>query len=147
MSDKYVKQRQQFDFWVGKWDATWGEDGQGVNIVEKILDGMVILENFDGRPSIDLAGKSVSMWNVEKSKWAQTWVDNKGNYLDFAGGWDDEKERMVLVRDGIVDGQSVRQRMIWHNIAANTFDWNWEQSKDDGETWQVLWQIRYERQT
>ena len=29
----------QFDFWLGEWDCTWGDDGAGRNRVERILDG------------------------------------------------------------------------------------------------------------
>jgi hypothetical protein len=37
----------QFDFWLGKWDCTWEEDGQGSNRIEHILDGKIIQENFE----------------------------------------------------------------------------------------------------
>jgi hypothetical protein len=35
--------------------------------------------------------------------------------------------------------------MVWYNIGRDQFDWNWERSDDEGQTWQVLWQIRYTR--
>jgi hypothetical protein len=34
--------------------------------------------------------------------------------------------------------------MVWYNVNNDSFDWNWERSRD-GEEWNVLWQIRYER--
>ena len=32
----------QFDFWLGLWNCTWGENGKGSNLVKRILDGKVI---------------------------------------------------------------------------------------------------------
>ena len=72
----------QFDFWLGEWDCAWGEDGKGSNRIERILDGKVIQENFDGS---DFLGISVSVWDSHRKLWCQTWVDNSGAYLDFTG--------------------------------------------------------------
>jgi hypothetical protein len=133
----------QFDFWVGEWDLTWGENGKGINSIEKIMDGCVIRENFDGTPSIKLKGTSVSTFNKQSGKWQQTWVDNSGGYLDFEGGFQDEK--MILSRELVKGGKKLMQRMVWFNISENEFDWNWERSEDEGESWTVLWSIHYTR--
>lgn len=36
-----------FDFWLGDWNVYW-EDKRGTNRINKILDGAVIQENFEG---------------------------------------------------------------------------------------------------
>jgi len=132
----------QFDFWLGRWDLTWGEDGSGVNRIERIMEGAVILENFEvGDPA--LKGMSLSVFSKEDNRWHQTWVDNSGSYLDFAGDFKDG--RMTLTRDGMVQGQRVRQRMVWFEITENALEWNWERSDDEGGTWKVLWNIHYRR--
>ncbi|WKZ47715.1 MAG: hypothetical protein QY306_18075 [Anaerolineales bacterium] len=130
----------QFDFWLGEWDVTWGEDGKGTNRIERILDGKIIRETFDGG---GLQGLSFSAYDTERSLWCQTWVDNTGSYLDFTGKF--EEERMILSRDAIVKGEACKQRMVWYNIDTNRFNWNWERSDDGGVTWRVLWQIKYVR--
>jgi hypothetical protein len=130
----------QFDFWLGKWDVTWGEDNKGSNHVLRIMDEKIIQENFDAP---DLKGMSVSSYDPERKLWCQTWVDNSGTYLDFTGKFEDGK--MTLVRDAIVRGEACRQRMVWYNIEAGQFDWNWERSDDGGQTWRTLWQIKYTR--
>ena len=134
-----------FDFWLGDWDATWGEDQHGTNRVTAILDHAVILENFDGRPSTPLIGMSTSVYNVPLGKWQQTWVDNQGGYLDFIGEFADGK--MILARRANLNGRSVLQRMVWYDITPDRFEWNWERSTDEGQTWQVLWAIHYVRST
>ncbi|MGH9580349.1 MAG: hypothetical protein ACRD2R_05090 [Terriglobales bacterium] len=72
-------------------------------------------------------------------------MDNSGSYLDFVGEFSEGK--MVLSREAVGrDGKKFLQRMVWFNINAEKFDWNWESSRDGGETWQVAWAIHYTRQ-
>ena len=129
-----------FDFWLGEWDCTWSEDGKATNHILRMMDGKVIQENFSAP---DLQGMSVSVYDPERKVWCQTWVDNSGSYLDFTGNYADG--RMILTRAAIVRGEVCQQRMVWYNIEANEFDWNWERSDDGGNTWRVLWQIKYKR--
>jgi hypothetical protein len=130
----------QFDFWLGEWNVTWGEAGKGTNRIERILDGKIIQENFSAP---DLHGISVSAYDRERGLWCQTWVDNNGTYLDFTGKFEDGK--MILGRDAIVKGQACKQRMVWYDIQENKLEWNWERSDDNGQTWRVLWEIHYTR--
>jgi hypothetical protein len=136
---------RQFDFWLGDWDVTWGDGERGRNQVTAILDGRVVLENFDGQPASPLRGMSVSVYNPALGLWQQTWVDNQGNYWAFAGRFADG--RMVLSTEVLRDGRSVRLRMVWFNLGPAALDWNWERSNDGGQTWTVLWQLHYARRS
>lgn len=131
---------RQFDFWLGEWDLTWGEDGKATNHVLRVMNKEIIQENFTAP---ELQGMSVSAYDRERGVWCQTWVDSTGAYLDFTGIFEDGK--MILVRDAIVRGETCKQRMVWFNIEANHFDWNWERSDDYGTTWCTLWEIKYKR--
>ena len=133
----------QFDFWVGEWDLTWPDSGRGTNIITKDYDGYVITEHFDGAPSMEFQGMSVSVFNSKIGKWQQTWVDNQGGYLDFVGGFKDGV--MDLRRVAVENGDSVTYRMLWHNITADSLDWIWQKSHDSGVQWQDLWPIHYVR--
>jgi len=137
------EEASQFDFWMGEWDLTWADGGKGSNHITKILGGCVIHEAFDGTPSMPLKGISVSTFDVSAGLWKQTWVDNSGGYLDLVGGM--EGDRMILVRDAVLEGKPVKHRMVFYNIAENALDWNWERSEDNGATWTVLWKIHYQR--
>jgi len=132
----------QFDFWVGEWDASWGDDLHGVNRISKRWD-RVIVEEFDGRPGMELQGTSVSVFDPNSKLWKQTWVDNDGSYLDFTGGFADGK--MTLSRSAQKNGKTIHQRMVWHDITPDAFKWNWERSLDEGKNWEVMWQINYTR--
>ena len=73
---------RQFDFWLGEWDCTWHQDGLehvGTNSVYADLGGMVVVENFDGRPSLDYQGLSYSVYDRKAHCWKQTWVDSEGS--------------------------------------------------------------------
>ena len=136
---------RQFDFWLGEWDCSWDVgDGRHVatNSVYLDLDGKVVVESFDGRPSLDLQGLSFSVYDRSAGCWKQTWVDTEGSYLDFAGSF--ENGVMELRRNGEVDGAPALFRMRWENIERDSLDWSWQRS-DDGETWTSLWEIEYRR--
>jgi len=130
----------EFDFWLGNWELTWGENDRATNHIEYILNGATIQENFKGD---EYKGMSVSVFSKEDNCWHQTWVDSSGSYLDFVGEFANGK--MILARDGIVEGKTVKQRMVWYDIAETKFQWNWERSDDEGTTWRVLWHIQYQR--
>ncbi|HBX66640.1 MAG TPA: hypothetical protein DEG32_10965, partial [Balneolaceae bacterium] len=46
-----LEANQYFDFWVGEWELSWtdnqGNPGAGTNTIEKVLDDVVIQENFE----------------------------------------------------------------------------------------------------
>ena len=144
-----LPEQKQLDFWVGEWDLTWpgeraNEIGHGTNSIKRILDGCVVQENFSGGESMHLRGSSISTFDSRSNQWKQTWVDNEGGYLDFAGQF--KSGQMILQREAIrADGSKVLQRMVWKNISANEFDWSWEASGDGGKTWHVNWPIHYKR--
>lgn len=134
----------QFDFWVGEWNLTWNDSLHGTNVITKEYGDCVIHEHFNGNPGAKFTGMSVSTYNKRKGKWQQTWVDDQGGYLDFAGGM--VGDSMILSREAAgKDGNKFLQRMVWYNIAENSFDWNWEKSTDEGKNWTVNWKIHYER--
>jgi len=132
----------QFDFWLGEWDLTWSDSLKGSNTINKIMNGCVILEQFDGHPAMEFRGMSVSVFGND-GKWHQTWVDNQGGYLDFDGGFSDGK--MILSRQATRGSETILQRMVFFNISENELDWDWQRSDDDGRTWKSLWKIHYDR--
>ena len=134
---------RQFDFWLGEWDVSWGEGQGGTNRVDKILDGKVIRERFDGNPALPFRGMSLSVYDARAELWRQTWVDSEGNYWSFKGRFADG--RMTLATEVEVEDKLVLLRMVFFDIAADELDWNWERSEDGGRSWELRWHIRYKR--
>jgi hypothetical protein len=131
------------DFWIGSWDVSW-DGGHGTNTIRRILGDRVIEETFhgiDADGSFD--GRSLSVRDVADGRWRQTWVDSNGAYLHFVGVEADG--RIAFQRDAIIDGATGFQRMIWLDVTAKTLRWQWQRSRNGGTSWELLWEIHYER--
>jgi hypothetical protein len=134
---------RQLDFWVGNWEVSWvdakGETQTGANSVTIEKDGCVIEENFK-IPGFE--GNSLSIYHKPYGGWRQAWVDNQGGFFDLTGGPDAEGFKLTMVR---LKDQAPHLRMIWRNIEADSLDWHWQGSKDEGTTWEDSWHLHYER--
>jgi hypothetical protein len=133
-----------FDFWLGEWQVTWNDGRErGRNSIAREYGGNVVYERFDGRPGIDLVGMSVSVYREAVDRWVQTWVDDSGNYFALQGGMEDGE--MILLGEQSGPRGRVSLRMRFSEIEDDRFTWRWESSKDDGETWDTLWELAYKR--
>jgi len=139
---------RQLDFWVGEWNLEWdlpdGKTGSGTNIITQTPFGdCVITENFDGAPTQQFKGMSVSTYHKPASMWRQTWVDDQGGYFALYGGAQaDGTFKLDMTRLG--DSAPYR-RMIWKDIKANSLTWHWQGHGVDETEWKDLWVIRYTR--
>jgi len=140
---------QFFDFWEGKWEATWKEGenvGKGQNELTWIHGGKVLQENFEilKGQSKGFVGGSLSVFQPQTNTWRQAWADAQGGYYDFIGGFEEDK-RIFKTRPKAVNGDVIVQRMVFHDIEKDAFTWDWEISQNGGETWNLSWRIFYTR--
>ncbi len=137
-----------FDFWLGKWNATWTEAGvacHGTNTITKTMNDKFIHESFhilDGA-SKGFVGESFSVLDKADNTWKQTWIDSDGSYLDFTGAIDGDTKIFERTYRN-TQGKTLHQRMRFYNIKKDSFMWDWEKS-EDGKTWSLAWQISYTR--
>lgn len=137
---------REFDFWVGEWDVTPVNLPAGrpkpQSRIEKILADCVILENW--MPPGNPGGKSFNIYNRAKQQWEQTWVDASGAVVHFSGH----------VRDGnmyytsttpLPNGATQLGKMTFFRVAADSVRQLWEQSTDNGKTWNVGFDGMYVR--
>ena len=135
--------QRQFDFWLGEWDLSWGDGATATSSIYLDFDGHVIVESFDGRPSLELQGTSLSTYDFDRRLWRQTWVDNQGSHYEFAGAF--RAGEMELRTETEVCGRPTLLRMRWFNIREDALDWAWERSDDGGQHWTPLWEVAYSR--
>lgn len=132
-----------FDFWIGDWEVSWYDQDsnlvKGSNLVEATLDGKVLQENFVD-PNRGFKGTSISVYSPRKKSWHQAWADNRGGYYNFIGLV--KGDRRIFTTD---TSNAFIQRMVFYNIKADSFTWDWETSKDGGENFQLSWRIFYQR--
>jgi hypothetical protein len=134
----------ELDFWLGEWDARWGEAGRGTNRLTRILGDRVIREDFSGGGATGrLNGLSLSVFDPERRLWRQTWVDDQGGYLELVG--DVVDGCFAFGRDAPEDGPSTKQRMVFRDVGPASFRWTWEISEDGGRSWEIRWDIAYTR--
>jgi hypothetical protein len=136
-------EHRQFDFWVGDWDVTTPEGAPaGHNLIESILGGCVLSENWTG--SRGGVGKSYNAYNGRTRQWHQTWVDNSGSVVQLDGGFANGK--MVLSGEGRDStGAKVVNRITWQEIEPGVVRQLWEQSADGGKSWSVAFDGRYRK--
>lgn len=141
---------QDFDFWLGEWRVEWeesdGKTGSGTNIIEKIMDGSVIQERFSITQggNAGFKGTSISVFDPRQKVWRQAWADSQGGYFSFTGSREGDKRMFSTTPQETAEG-TIIQRMVFYNISEDAFTWDWESSKDGGETWALSWRIQYTR--
>ena len=94
-------------------------------------------------PGMQFRGMSVSTFSPAINAWQQTWVDDQGNYFALTGGL--QGEQFILECENIREGEPVRLRMVFYNIATDSLDWDWQRFNEDTQAWENVWQIHYER--
>jgi hypothetical protein len=124
---------RQFDFWVGEWVVT-RPDGKtaGKSVIQKILNGCVILENWTGAGGYE--GKSFNLYDRTRKKWIQKWVDMQGQLIEFEGSFKG-KSLEYTAHYTTPDGKTADGIMTFTPGDDGTIRQVWKDSTDNGKTW------------
>lgn len=133
-------QARLFDFWIGEWEVTANGKLAGHNTITSILGGCVLLEEYSNAAGT-FSGKSFNYYDDAEGKWHQVWVDNTGIRLNLAGNYADGK--MVMSGEHVQNGATIVDRITWHNNDDGTVRQVWDQSSDNGATWQTVFDGLY----
>lgn len=133
---------RQFDFWLGEWNVAT-TDGKlvGRDRIEKDYGACVLQEHWT---SVDGGtGGSVSIYDMSRKLWHQTWVDSTGTLVVLEGGLKDG--RMVMSGE-MVDssGKHELDRMSWIPEGGKLRQL-WETSADGGKTWKTIFDVYYSK--
>ena len=132
---------RQFDFWLGDWDA-FDFDNPTTKVartrVDLILDGCVLLENYEGADGHK--GQSFSVYDSSRKVWHQSWVTNRGELLVIEGKF--EAGEMVLSGvDRTAAGQPL-VRGIWKPVNGGVREIA-VTSSDGGKTWKPWFDLLF----
>jgi hypothetical protein len=132
---------RQLDFWVGEWEVH-GPKGKtvGTSSVQLILNDCVVFENWTGAGGS--TGKSFNLYNAQTHLWKQVWVDNQGNMLEFKGEFRDGAMR-YSGESLAQNGKAVLDRLTFFPLAEGRVRQLWEQSPDQGKTWNTVFDGTY----
>jgi hypothetical protein len=134
---------RQLDFWVGEWEVQ-GPKGKmaGASSVQLILNNCVVFENWTGASGY--TGKSFNLYNAQTRKWKQIWVDDRGGMLEFTGEFKDGAMRYAG-QSTAQNGKPVQDRLTFFPLAEGRVRQLWEQSADQGKTWNTVFDGTYIR--
>jgi len=132
-------EHRQFDFWLGEWEVTANDKVAGSSKITSILGGCVIFEEW--KSASPYAGKSFNRFDPETKTWSQIWVDSTGGILKLVGEYKDGK--MILQGEHINAGEAVIDRITWTNNEDGTVRQVWEKSKDNGQSWNAVFDGLY----
>jgi hypothetical protein len=131
-------EHRQFDFWLGEWDV---RDGTGKvvgrNSITSVHKGCVVFESWNGQGG--MTGASFNLYNAERKKWRQTWVDSSGGSLELEGDFSDG--RMMLAGER----GNATTRISWQQLPDGRVRQLWEVSSDQGKTWKTAFDGYYEK--
>jgi hypothetical protein len=124
---------RSFDFWIGDWDA-FDVDNPTVKVahnrVDRILDGCVLLEDYQGTDGSH--GESFTIYDAERKVWHQTWVTNHGKLLVIEG----EMKNGEMVLSGVDHTRAGEKyvRGTWKAVSGGVRE-SAVTSADGGKTW------------
>lgn len=133
---------RQFDFWIGDWDVTAGEQAAGTNSIRSLHGGCVLQENWQSAGPDGISGSSFNIYDRATGKWHQTWVDAGGTLLQLDGGL--VEGAMVLSGSRPAQGGGTAlHRISWTPRPDGSVRQLWEVSQDHGVGWTVLFDGLY----
>ncbi len=139
---KYMPEAKQFDFWVGEWDVQANGRSLGTNVIQRLEEGCLIMENWTGAGGS--TGKSMNFYNPVLKKWRQTYMSNNQVVWEMSGEYKDGAMRY----EGEVippNGTKTLTRVVFYNQGPDKLRHTEDDSTDGGKTWTNVWDAIYVR--
>jgi len=137
---------RDFDFWVGEWDVRDSEGTLvGENSITREERGCVLLENWQGASGS--SGMSINYLDKITDEWVQIWHAAGGYQIDIRGGLADNGMLLRGTIHYIGTGQTAPFRGLWTPLPDGRVRQFFEQSNDDGATWEPWFEGFYTRKS
>jgi hypothetical protein len=136
---------RQFDFWIGEWGVTSGEQVAGTNSIRPLHGGCALLEAWQGAGEGGISGGSYSIYDRGSGRWHQTWVDATGTLLQLDGELVDGAMVLSGRRPASDGAGETLHRITWTPNEDGSVRQLWQASPDEGASWSVLFDGLYVR--
>ena len=138
------EQFAEFDFWVGSWEVHVADGTKaGENTIEKAERGCVLIETW--RSVRGGTGMSINYLDKSTDEWVQVWNDATGNQIHIRGGLTSEGMLLEGTIHYVANGMTAPFRGLWTPLPDGRVRQFFEQSNDNGETWQPWFEGFYSR--
>ncbi len=133
-----------FDFWLGEWDVHLADGTPaGSNIIEREERGCVLIEHWTSTNGG--TGMSINYPDLASDDWVQTWIAEGGTQINIRGGLSNEGMAMVGTIHYVANGTTFPFRGLWTPLPDGRVRQFFEQSSDEGGTWQPWFEGFYTR--
>lgn len=138
-------EHRAFDFWIGEWDvADASGKPAGRNRIEAVHGGCVLHEQWQGRGGF--TGSSLNVYDRQRKRWHQTWVDSSGGLLQLEGGHADGAMTLEgATTEAGPPPKKTLHRIRWQRQPDGRVRQLWEASEDDGKQWKVVFDGWYSK--
>jgi hypothetical protein len=133
---------QAFDFWVGSWVVTSGEQVIGTNTITREQSGCVLHERWTD--AFGNTGASFSFLDPGDQRWRQLWLDDSGRVGEYLGGFLAPGHLVMEARTVGADGVEGRSRGTWTALEDGAVRQVFETENPDG-TWSVTFDGLYRK--
>lgn len=143
---------RSFDFWIGAWDVyvTGTAIRAGTNRIERVAGGCALLENWTAwltPMSPPNEGQSLNFIDPATGTWRQVWMGSGRGQNNFSDGvYRDGAMRFAFERTD-PQGNRLIGRFTFFNLGPDRVRQLQEISRDDGATWNTVYDFTYERRT
>jgi tetratricopeptide (TPR) repeat protein len=136
------QRHKAFDFWIGEWTVTQNGQFAGNSNVQPILGHCTIFEQWEGASGT--FGKSFNYYDPGHDHWRQIWISDSGSFIEFTGEARDGGIFYTAETINPADASVTHHKFEFTVIGEGGVRQYWETSTDGGETWQSIWDGRYE---
>ncbi len=151
---KGTAKKGDFAFLTGEWrienrryrpETKHWDEFEGEATVWGFLDGLGSLEELR-IPARDFAGMGLRLLDLETGVWNDFWVNAKSPVLTTPGLQGEFKDGVGTFVASEKDGDStVLVRGVWDQITVDSCRWYQSISKDNGQSWQDNWVMKWQR--
>jgi hypothetical protein len=147
-----------FDFEYGQWRVHHRVKSAANGGIWKEFDGTCTTRAFMAgqgdieehvflRPTGNTYGTAIRAFDPKTDEWAIWWIDSRYPHfpLDPPAKGRFENGVGTFYSDAVVNGKTVRARLIWSHITPTSAHWEQATSDDAGKTWDTNWIMEFQR--
>ncbi len=150
--------RHDFDWMIGDWavshrrlrrrlagDDTWDEFSGGCAMRPLIGCLGNVDDNILELPEGTYRAAAMRLFDPRQRRWSIWWIDGRVPAFDAPVHGRFENGIGTFVGDDSFEGRPILVRFVWSGITPASARWQQSFSDDQGATWELNWDMRFDR--